>query len=280
MSAAGGDANRGTRSRPVAGRGHVVCVERHHAVPSSSSARSAGEYRAAHAGVAARRGGIRDQGSAGVERAVGRELAFEFLVLTATRTGEIRDWVREGLALRVNGRMLLAYPDESYEEWGYSGSLIYEPGAVGRAACACGSDSGSAVPCSGIPATPPPEAFRPQAQLRSVARCRPGNQSNERRNPTVEGRPGLARGHPLPGDPVAAFPGALVSGTEAHGRRPSTRRLLSSLPSSARRTASEAYRSTRGWEVWPPDPPAFLGTFSASPFDVRRVPGEPILEAA
>ena len=118
MSAAGGDANRGTRSRPVAGRGHVVCGERHHAVPSSPSARSAGECRAAHAGVAARRGGIRDQHSAGVQRAVGRELAFEFLVLAATRTGEVRDWVREGLALRVNGRMLLAYPDESYEEWG------------------------------------------------------------------------------------------------------------------------------------------------------------------
>ena len=79
---------------------------------------SAGECRAAHAGVAARRGGIRDQGSAGVQRAVGRELAFEFLVRAATRTGEVPHWVREGLALRVNGRMLLAYPDESYEEWG------------------------------------------------------------------------------------------------------------------------------------------------------------------
>ena len=53
-------------------------------------------------------------------------------MLTATRTGEVRDWVREGLALRVNGRMLLAYADESYEEWGYIGSLIYEPGAAGR----------------------------------------------------------------------------------------------------------------------------------------------------
>ena len=42
------------------------------------------------------------------------------------------DWARGGLALSVNGRMLLAYADESYEEWGYSGSLIYEPGADGR----------------------------------------------------------------------------------------------------------------------------------------------------
>ena len=42
------------------------------------------------------------------------------------------DWARGGLALTVNGRMLLAYADESYEEWGYSGSLIYEPGADGR----------------------------------------------------------------------------------------------------------------------------------------------------
>ena len=42
------------------------------------------------------------------------------------------DWARGGLALSVNGRMLLAYADESYEEWGYSGSLIYEPGTDGR----------------------------------------------------------------------------------------------------------------------------------------------------
>ena len=25
-------------------------------------------------------------------------------------------------------RMLVAHADESYEEWGYSGSLVYEPG--------------------------------------------------------------------------------------------------------------------------------------------------------
>ena len=40
------------------------------------------------------------------------------------------DWARGGLALRVNGRMLLAYADDSYEEWGYGGSLVYEPGAA------------------------------------------------------------------------------------------------------------------------------------------------------
>ena len=33
------------------------------------------------------------------------------------------EWARGALALRVNGRMLLAYADESYEEWGYGGSL-------------------------------------------------------------------------------------------------------------------------------------------------------------
>ena len=33
------------------------------------------------------------------------------------------DWARGGLALTANGRMLLAYADESYEEWGYGGSL-------------------------------------------------------------------------------------------------------------------------------------------------------------
>ena len=42
------------------------------------------------------------------------------------------DWARGGLALRVNGRILLAYADESYEERGYGGSIIYEPGADGR----------------------------------------------------------------------------------------------------------------------------------------------------
>ena len=42
------------------------------------------------------------------------------------------DWARGGLVLRVNGRMLLAYADDSYEEWGYGGSLIYEPGDDGR----------------------------------------------------------------------------------------------------------------------------------------------------
>ena len=42
------------------------------------------------------------------------------------------DWARGALALRVNGRMLLAYADESYEEWGYGGSLVYQPGTNGR----------------------------------------------------------------------------------------------------------------------------------------------------
>ena len=42
------------------------------------------------------------------------------------------DWARGGLALRVNGRMLLADADESYEEWGYGGSLVYQPGTDGR----------------------------------------------------------------------------------------------------------------------------------------------------
>ena len=42
------------------------------------------------------------------------------------------DWGRGGLALRVKGRVLLAYADESYEEWGYGGSVIYGPGADGR----------------------------------------------------------------------------------------------------------------------------------------------------
>ena len=42
------------------------------------------------------------------------------------------DWSRGALALRVNGRMLLAYADESYEEWGYGGSLVYQPGTDGR----------------------------------------------------------------------------------------------------------------------------------------------------
>ena len=31
-------------------------------------------------------------------------------------------------------RMLVAHADESYEEWGYSGSLVYEPGTHFRLA--------------------------------------------------------------------------------------------------------------------------------------------------
>ena len=41
------------------------------------------------------------------------------------------DWARGPLAVRANGRMLLAHADESYEEWGYGGSLVYEQGADG-----------------------------------------------------------------------------------------------------------------------------------------------------
>ena len=156
-------------------------------------------------------------------------------MLTAMRTGEVRDWVREGLALRVNGRMLLAYPDESYEEWGYIGSLIYEPGAAGRSLrMRLGFGLGGALLWYPYLAAAVTGRSASASGSTPVGRCRPGNRPNERRNPTGEGRPGLARGHPLLGDPVAAFPGALVSGTEAHGRRPSIRRLLSSLPSSAR----------------------------------------------
>ena len=40
-------------------------------------------------------------------------------------------WARGALTLEVNGRMLVAHADESYEEWGYSGSLVYEPGSDG-----------------------------------------------------------------------------------------------------------------------------------------------------
>ena len=41
------------------------------------------------------------------------------------------DWARGSLTLQLSGRMLIAHADESYEEWGYSGSLVYEPGADG-----------------------------------------------------------------------------------------------------------------------------------------------------
>ncbi len=40
-------------------------------------------------------------------------------------------WARGALTLEVNGRMLVAHADESYEEWGYSGLLVYEPGSDG-----------------------------------------------------------------------------------------------------------------------------------------------------
>ena len=42
------------------------------------------------------------------------------------------DWALGRVALRLDGRILLAYAAESYEEWGYSGTLIYEPADDGR----------------------------------------------------------------------------------------------------------------------------------------------------
>ena len=59
------------------------------------------------------------------------------------------DWARGSLTLQVNGRMLVAHVDESYEEWGYSGSLVYEPGADGLGLqMRVGSSAGAAA--SGI----------------------------------------------------------------------------------------------------------------------------------
>ena len=59
------------------------------------------------------------------------------------------DWARGSLTLQVNGRMLIAHADESYEEWGYSGSLVYEPGADGLGLqMRVGSSTGAAA--SGI----------------------------------------------------------------------------------------------------------------------------------
>ena len=59
------------------------------------------------------------------------------------------DWARGSLTLQVNGRMLVAHADESYEEWGYSGSLVYEPGADGLGLqMRVGSSTGAAA--SGI----------------------------------------------------------------------------------------------------------------------------------
>ena len=59
------------------------------------------------------------------------------------------DWARGSLTLHVNGRMLVAHADESYEEWGYSGSLVYEPGTDGLGLqMRVGSSAGSAA--SGI----------------------------------------------------------------------------------------------------------------------------------
>ena len=59
------------------------------------------------------------------------------------------DWARGSLTLQVNGRMLVAHADESYEEWGYSGSLVYEPGTDGMGLqMRVGSSAGAAA--SGI----------------------------------------------------------------------------------------------------------------------------------
>ena len=59
------------------------------------------------------------------------------------------DWARGSLTLQVSGRMLVAHADESYEEWGYSGSLVYEPGADGLGLqMRVGSSAGAAA--SGI----------------------------------------------------------------------------------------------------------------------------------
>ena len=59
------------------------------------------------------------------------------------------DWARGSLTLQLSGRMLVAHADESYEEWGYSGSLVYEPGADGLGLqMRVGSSTGAAA--SGI----------------------------------------------------------------------------------------------------------------------------------
>ena len=59
------------------------------------------------------------------------------------------DWARGSLTLQLSGRMLVAHADESYEEWGYSGSLVYEPGTDGLGLqMRVGSSAGAAA--SGI----------------------------------------------------------------------------------------------------------------------------------
>ena len=58
-------------------------------------------------------------------------------------------WARGSLMLEASGRVLVAHADESYEEWGYSGSLVYAPGADGLGLqMRVGSSAGSAA--SGI----------------------------------------------------------------------------------------------------------------------------------
>ncbi len=68
---------------------------------------------------------------------------------TGFEVGGGLDWARGGLTLRASGRMLVSHADEAYEEWGYSGSVIYEPGADGLGLqMRVGSSAGAAT--SGI----------------------------------------------------------------------------------------------------------------------------------
>ena len=46
--------------------------------------------------------------------------------------------------------MLVAHADESYEEWGYSGSLVYEPGADDRGGLQMRVGSGAGAAPSGL----------------------------------------------------------------------------------------------------------------------------------
>ena len=153
----------------------------------------------------------------------------------AVWTGPVECW-----RLESAGEYLLAYADESYQESGYGGSLVYEPGADGRGLrMRLGYSSGAAAsrvrslwalenaaglvrhraacPSSALrhrgrlrarrrPSLVSlprrrrhrPETFRPQAQLRPVARHRLGVRPNGQRSAASEGGPSAARGHPLP----------------------------------------------------------------------------------
>ncbi len=55
-------------------------------------------------------------------------------------------WARGSLMLEASGRVLVAHADASYEEWGYSGSLVYAPGTDGLGLqMRVGSTAGAAV---------------------------------------------------------------------------------------------------------------------------------------